>query len=203
MHPRLLAIGLLSLLPVGMLSCQSQSARYVDPKGNELIVNVDRMNIQEWDMLAGDLVQSLVTSGVLERLPNQPAGILLNPVVNTTTQEFDTDGIMKKIRTQLLKTGRVQVITTTGPGGRAEDQIASDTKAFNDIMRNKDSTTDPRTLPDATLTAKLIEDRARDGKLRQVSYVLQMSLTDVNSGRAIWEDESIRTKAGTKSSTGF
>lgn len=203
MNARFLAVGLLCALPAGLLSCQSKPAVYVDPKGNELIVNVDRMNIQDWGLLADELVQSLVTSGVLERLPNQPAGILLNPVVNNTTQEFDTDGIMKKIRIALLRTGRVQVIMTTGPGGRAEDQIAADTKNYKDFMSKKDSAPDPRTLPDATLTAKLLEDRARSGNLRQVAYVLQMTLTDVNSGRGIWEDESTKMKQGTKSSAGF
>ena len=98
MNTRLIAI--VATLPLALIGCQK--AQYVDPKGNDLVVNADRMNIQDWSLLADQAVQSMVNSGVLARLPNQPAGVLLNPVINTTTQQFDTDGIMKKIRISLL-----------------------------------------------------------------------------------------------------
>ncbi|MFN5496579.1 MAG: penicillin-binding protein activator LpoB [bacterium] len=188
-------------LPLALAACQK--AQYVDPKGNDLIVNADRMNIQDWNLLADQVVQSMVNSGVLARLPNQPAGILLNPVINTTTQQFDTDGIMKKIRISLLNTGRCEVIMTAGPGGRAEDQIAQDAQALKDFQSGKDNQVNPNNIPDATLTAKLIEDRARSGSTRQVAYVLQMSLTNTNTGRAVWEGEASVIKQGQRSSVGF
>ena len=171
--------------------------------GNDLVVNADRMNIQDWNLLADQVVQSMVNSGVLARLPNQPAGVLLNPVINTTTQQFDTDGIMKKIRISLLNTGRCEVIMTAGPGGRAEDKIAQDAQALKDFQSGKDNQVNPNNVPDATLTAKLIEDRARSGSTRQVAYVLQMSLTNTTTGRAVWEGEASVIKQGQRSSVGF
>ena len=199
MNTRLLAIA--ATLPLALLGCQK--AQYVDPKGNDLIVNADRMNIQDWNLLADQVVQSMVNSGVLARLPNQPAGVLLNPVINTTTQQFDTDGIMKKIRIALLNTGRCEVIMTAGPGGRAEDKIAQDAQALKDFQSGKDNQVNPNNVPDATLTAKLIEDRARSGGTRQVAYVLQMSLTNTTTGRAVWEGEASVIKQGNRSSVGF
>lgn len=199
MHNRFLAIA--ATLPLVLAGCQK--AEYVDPKGNDLVVNADRMNIQDWNLLADQAVQSMVNSGVLARLPNQPAGVLLNPVINTTTQQFDTDGIMKKIRIALLNTGRCEVIMTAGPGGRAEDKIAQDAQALKDFQSGKDNQVNPSNIPDATLTAKLIEDRARSGSTRQVAYVLQMSLTNTNTGRAVWEGEASVIKQGQRSSVGF
>jgi len=181
-----------------------RSAQYVDPKGNDLVVNVNRMNIQDWDKLADQVIQDMMTSGVLTRLPNQPAGVLLNPVINSTTQQFDTDGIMKKIRIALLNSGRCEIITTSGLGGRAEDQIAQSTQAYKDFKSGKDSADiNPNNLPDATLTAKLLEDRARSGNTRQIAFVLQMSLTNPATGRAIWEGEARVMKQGERSSVGF
>ncbi|MCX5651797.1 MAG: penicillin-binding protein activator LpoB [Planctomycetota bacterium] len=199
MNTRLIAI--VATLPLALVGCQK--AQYVDPKGNDLIVNADRMNIQDWNLLADQVVQSMVNSGVLARLPNQPAGVLLNPVINTTTQQFDTDGIMKKIRISLLNTGRCEVIMTAGPGGRAEDKIAQDAQALKDFQSGKDNQVNPNNVPDATLTAKLIEDRARSGSTRQVAYVLQMSLTNTTTGRAVWEGEASVIKQGQRSSVGF
>jgi len=180
-----------------------QKASYVDPKGNDLIVNADRMNVQDWGLLADQVIQSMLTSGVLERIPNQPAGVLLSPVVNTTTQQFDTDGISKKIRIGLLNSGRCEVITAAGPGGRAEDKIAQEAKLVKDFQSGKDNQVDMNTVPDVTLTAKLLEDRARSGSTRQVVYILQMSLTNTATGRAVWEGEAQIAKQGQRSSVGF
>jgi PBP1b-binding outer membrane lipoprotein LpoB len=163
-----------------LLGSGCQNAKYVDPKGNELVVNVDRMNIQDWSMLSDQVVQSMVSSGTLARLPAQPAGLLLNPVVNTTTQQFDTDAIMKKIRIALINTGRVEVIMADDLFGGAEDRIA-----------------------DITITAKLLEDRARAGSTRQVAYILQMSLTNTTTGRSVWEGEAQIVKQGERASVGF
>jgi hypothetical protein len=159
--------------------------------------------VQDWSLLADQTVQSMMTSGVLARLPNQPAGILLNPVINTTTQQFDTDAIMKKIRIALLNSGRCEVIMTGRFGGRPEDQIANDAQAYKDSQAGRDGLVNPSTVPDATLTAKLIEDRASSGSTKQVVYVLQMSMTDTTSGRAIWEGEAQIAKQGQKSAVGF
>jgi uncharacterized protein (TIGR02722 family) len=194
-------LSLAAILAVAGSGCQK--AAYVDPKGNDLIVNADRMNIQDWNLLADQVVQSLITSGALSRLPNQPAGVLLNPVINTTTQQFDTDAILKKIRIALLNSGRAEVIMTTGPGGRAEDPIAKDAQALKDFQSGRDNQVNPSNVPDATLTAKLIEDRARSGSTKQVAYVLQMSMTNTTTGRAVWEGEASVVKQGQRSSVGF
>jgi penicillin-binding protein activator len=199
MMKRILVVS--AVLPLALAACQK--AQYVDPKGNDLVVNADRMNIQDWNLLADQVVESMVNSGVLARLPNQPAGVLLNPVINTTTQQFDTDGIMKKIRISLLNTGRCEVIMTAGPGGRAEDKIAKDTQDLKDFQSGSDNVVNPNNVPDATLTAKLLEDRARSGSTRQVAYVLQMSLTNTTTGRAVWEGEASVIKQGQRSSVGF
>jgi PBP1b-binding outer membrane lipoprotein LpoB len=186
-----------------LLGSGCQNAKYVDPKGNELVVNVDRMNIQDWSMLSDQVVQSMVSSGTLARLPAQPAGLLLNPVVNTTTQQFDTDAIMKKIRISLLNTGKAEIIMTSGPGGRAEDPSAQSTADARAFASGTDNQLNEKRLPDATLTAKLLEDRSRSGSTRQVAYILQMSLTDTNRETAVWEGEAQVVKQGTKSSVGF
>lgn len=180
-----------------------EKTHYIDPKGNEMVINNDRMNIQDWSLLADQTVQKLMTSGVLTRLPKQPAGILLNPVINTTTQQFDTDGIMKKIRIALLDSGRCEVIMTAGAGGRAEDKIAQETQSLKQFQSGKDGQVNENNIPDVTLVTKLLEDRARAGNTRQVAYVLQMTLTNTTTGRAMWEGEAQVMKQGEKAGVGF
>jgi hypothetical protein len=186
-----------------LLGSGCQNAKYVDPKGNELVVNVDRMNIQDWSMLSDQVVQSMVSSGTLARLPAQPAGLLLNPVVNTTTQQFDTDAIMKKIRIALINTGRVEVIMADDLFGGAEDRIAREAQRRKDRAAGIDTDASNKNVPDITITAKLLEDRARAGSTRQVAYILQMSLTNTTTGRSVWEGEAQIVKQGERASVGF
>ncbi|MFZ9879953.1 MAG: penicillin-binding protein activator LpoB [Phycisphaerales bacterium] len=196
-------IAMLSLVAASFAATACQKAQYVDPKGNDLIVSPDRMNIQDWSMLADQVVQSMVTSGVLDRLPTKPAGLLLNPVINTTTQQFDTDGIVKKIRISLLNTGKVEVIMADDLFGGAEDRIAREAQRRKDRAAGVDTDASNKNVPDITITAKLLEDRARAGSMRQVAYVLQMSLTNTSTGRAVWEGEAQIVKQGEKASIGF
>ncbi|MCE2881258.1 MAG: penicillin-binding protein activator LpoB [Planctomycetaceae bacterium] len=196
-------IAMLSLVAASFAATACQKTQYVDPKGNDLIVNPDRMNIQDWSMLADQVVQSMVTSGVLDRLPTKPAGLLLNPVINTTTQQFDTDGIVKKIRISLLNTGKVEVIMADDLFGGAEDRIAREAQRRKDRAAGVDTDASNKNVPDITITAKLLEDRARAGSMRQVAYVLQMSLTNTSTGRAVWEGEAQIVKQGEKASIGF
>lgn len=154
-------------------------------------------------MLSDQVVQSMVSSGVLSRLPNQPAGMLLNPCVNTTTQQFDTDAIIKKIRIALMNTGRVEVIMADDMFGGAEDRIAREAQRRKDKAAGIDTDASNKNVPDVTVTAKLLEDRTRAGSTRQVAYILQMTLTNTATGRAVWEGEAQVVKQGERSSVGF
>ena len=177
-------------------------ATYKDSRGNDLVVSLDKVNVQDFNQAADKLVQSMATSGVLANAPRKPAVLGISRVVNDTSDQFDTDQLLKRIRVALLQTGKVQVSTTVGLGGRAEDPMAKGTKDMNDFVSGKGSAV-PDNLPDYTLTAKILENRASAGSTKQVTYTFQMSLTDVRSGNAVWEGNEEITKQGSKSSLGF
>ena len=92
------------------------------------------------------------------------------------------------------------IASTMGLGGAAEDPLAKDAGEMATMMAGKKQTT---TLPYYTLSGKLLEDRARAGNVRQVTYTFQLSLTTVKDGLAVWEDEKQITKQGKRPSVGF
>lgn len=190
----LFAIGLLILS-----GCATTNATYIDSAGTDTIVSVDQINIQDWTLAAEEMIASLLSSGVLERAPEQPAVLVISRVVNDTTEQVDTDLLTKKIRVALSQSGKVVTTTTMGYGG-AEDPMAkglADKRAFMD----EDAPKAPD--PYFSLSGKLLENRARAGNTRQVSYVFQLSLTETNTGLAMWEDEKTITKQGKKASVGW
>jgi uncharacterized protein (TIGR02722 family) len=176
------------------------SARYVDSGGPETIVSLNQINIQDWMNAADQMVNSLLDSGVLERSEQQPAILGISRIVNDTQQRVDMDALTKKIRVALNRTGKVQTTTTMGLGGKAEDPLAQSAAQYAAYMNDQKTQT---LIPTYSLSGKLLEDRVSAGKDRQVTYTFQLSLTEIATGLAIWEDEVMISKAGRKPSVGW
>jgi PBP1b-binding outer membrane lipoprotein LpoB len=120
--------------------------------------------------------------------------------VNNTQQQVDTDSLTKKIRVALNQSGKVITTTTLGLGGKVEDPLAKESAEMAAMMAGQKQVT---RLPYYTLSGKVLEDRAQAGKVKQVTYTFQLSLTTVKDGLAVWEEEKQITKQGTRSSVGW
>ncbi len=181
----------------------SQNAKYVDPKGPNLINNVGQINIQDFALAADTMVQSLINdvinAGKLESgAVGKPALMAVSQIVNSTGTQLDLNLLTKKIRIGLLKTQQIQT-TTVGNFGGAEDPLAAEEKQRREFF---DKNQRPRPS-DYTLSGRIIEDKTSAGRLKQSSFVFQLSLTKSGEGIAVWEDEKTITKQGTRSSVGF
>ena len=184
----LLALSAAALL--GLAGC-STNAHYVDPAGSRAVTEVGRINVQDFanaaDTMVNSLIDSLISKDKLKSAaPGEPALMAISRIQNSTGQQFDTDQLVKKIRIQLLKTGKVQTSTAVNLG-ESEDPLAAQGKAR---------------AADYTLSGKIIEDRAQAGKLRQASFIFQLSLS-TRAGVAVWEEEKTIIKQGTRPSVGF
>ena len=184
-----------------LAGCASSKAGYIDPRGTETIVSLNQINIQDWNNAADQLVASLLDSGALERAPQQPAVLAISRIINNTQQHIDISSLTKKIRVGLSKTGKVMTTTTMGIGGRVEDPLAKDAADYAAFMNDQPAPV--AQMPDFSLSGKLLENKVTSGKDRQITFSFQMSLTQVSSGLAVWEDEVQITKAGRKSSVGW
>lgn len=189
----LLALSVGTLL--GLAGC-STDAHYVDPASSRPVTEVGRINVQDFASAADTMVNSLIDSLIGQdklksAAPGEPALLAISRIQNSTGQQFDTDQLVKKIRIQLLKTGKVQTSTTMNLG-EAEDPLAKEQQARQEQAR----------LPDYTLSGKILEDRAQSGKLRQSAFIFQLSLSS-RAGVAIWEEEKTIIKQGSRPSVGF
>jgi penicillin-binding protein activator len=194
-----LAAGALTALLAG---CASQ-ARHVDSSSGRTLLNVGKINMQDWNMAAEAMINSLVTDvvdkGKLESAdgPGRPSILAISRIVNNTGQQIDTDLLVKQIRVQLNKTGKVLTSTTLGLGG-PEDPLAAESQKQREAVAGQAIAR----RPDYTLSGKIIEDRSQVGSVRESTYSFQLSLTS-RDGLAIWEDLKNITKQGKKSSATF
>lgn len=165
--------------------------------------DVMELEYRDWTKTAENMTKSMMKSGAFTRVKNPV--IAMGPIKNDTMQRFDTDILTKKIRTTLLNSGRAQVTTSFENGGVAEDGT---TYAVRDVRNNPEydqSTVVERgtlVAPNMSLSGKMLQ---RNLKLKsgwfssvdtRVEYYLQMTLTDVKTGLALWEDEQPIIKEG-------
>ena len=185
----------LSLLSAGLLAlagCNTGGdARYVDSQGPRTIVSVDEINIQDWSSAADQMINSLLTSGILNRSPEQPAIMAVSVIVNDTRRHVDTDLLTKQIRVALNRSGKAITTTTIDVLGPAEDPLAAK-------VSDKRAPT-----PYFSLSGKIIEVNAQAGDTKQVTYVFQLSMTEIPTGLAVWEDQVEITKQGSRAAIGW
>ncbi|MEM0965976.1 MAG: penicillin-binding protein activator LpoB [Verrucomicrobiota bacterium] len=176
-------------------------ARYVDPTGPNTIVTVNEIDIQDWANAADQMVQNLLASGVLDRSAQQPAVLAISRIVNNTSQQVDTNLLTKQIRVALNQSGKAVTTTTVGLGGTAEDPLAKDQAAYESFRSGGDGS--PAVQPGYSLSGRLIETRATAGSVQQMTFTFQLSLTEIATGLAVWEDQVDITKQGRRPRVGW
>ena len=189
-----------ALLPVALLISGCETApetRTVDSKGPESL-NTSAINPQDWANAADQLVQSLFTSGALEKAPAQPAILAVDRVINNTTLSIDTDLLIKKIRVALTQSGKVAVTNTMGLGERAV--VASEAAEMDEMVTGKKA---KLKAPHYTLYGKLIQQTDRAKSVTQNTYTFQMSLIEVKSGLTVWEEEREIAKQTKRATVGW
>jgi penicillin-binding protein activator len=159
----------------------------VDPNDpNSGALTTGAIDPQDWNNAGASMVQSLLNSGCLDNAPHKPAILVISRIKNETSYVVDTDLLTKNIRIALLQTGKIQVSTTAGLGGNAEDPYAQQKAQEQQFLSNGQA---PQQQQDYTLSGKIIEQYTRVDDQRQHTYTFQLSLTDLRSGTAVWEDQ--------------
>ncbi len=88
------------------------NAHYIKTGGQESVVTVGQINIQDFMTAADQATSDLLGSGVLNRVTNPPAVLAISRIVNNTSEQIDTDLLIKKIRVALLQSGKAVTTTT-------------------------------------------------------------------------------------------
>jgi uncharacterized protein (TIGR02722 family) len=161
--------------------------------------DVMELEYRDWEKAAGNMTDSMLKSNALVGV-KKPVIAIAN-IKNDTMQRFDTDILVKKIRTTILKSGRAQIATNfTG-----EDTTSNTVRATRGHAEYDQSTfASAGTLiaPNMSLSGKMIQ---RNLKLQsgwfsstdtRVEYYLQLTLTDLKTGLSVWEDEQPIVKEG-------
>lgn len=181
------------LVALALAGCGTPAV-YVDPNAGSGVVSVDAINVQDFALAADGMLQSLYDSPAFAGIKARDGGapvLLVGRIRNNTADNFDTDLLVKKLTVSITRSGKARVAKAIGITAD-EDAVAAEARKGS-----------PALSPDYTLSGKIIESRAKAGKIRQSTFTFQLSLTEVKTGLSVWEEEKAVTKQGSKNAVGF
>lgn len=178
-------------LLASLAGCATPAVEMVDTRNDqgESVVGLD---YRDFEKAASDAIQSMLASGSV----NNPKGgryvLTISRIKNDTMQRIDTDQLVKKIRVELLNSGKVAVTTALSVNG-PEDSATADMRELRGNAMVKQSTVkgDGKVIaPDLSLSGKILQRNVpMSGGRTQIEYYFQLTLTDIESGLGLWENE--------------
>jgi uncharacterized protein (TIGR02722 family) len=165
------------------------------------------LDYRDFQAVAQNMINSLIESGSVSKPGGGRYVMVISRIINDTMQHIDTDQLIKKIRVALLRSGKVVITTAVGANG-PEDKMAMKTRKnlrgnaeFNQKTVAKKG---QMVAPDLSLSGKIIQKNITiNSDTQRVEYYFQMTLTDINTGLAFWEDERVIGKQGSNKSVAW
>jgi len=183
-------------------SCASYSVSRVDSSQFRASMGLDPQDVKETAAL---MAESLLADNILKRkgAGGRSVVAISNFRNNTSLYDFDPNLIYNPIRVTLNKSGVAYAYVKN-----SDDSFVSGNRArVNTFNEEADFLGDARTSsgpsPQYSLTLQLIENATFVGNRSQKAYQIHMTLNQIGSGLAIWEDIKDINKLGRRASIGF
>ena len=199
---RLLTYTVLCASLLAFTSCASYSVSRVDSSQFRSSMGLDPQDVKETAAL---MAESLLADNILKRkgAGGRSVVAISNFRNNTSLYDFDPNLIYNPIRVTLNKSGVAYAYVKN-----SDDSFVSGNRArVNTFNEEADFLGDARTSsgpsPQYSLTLQLIENATFVGNRSQKAYQIHMTLNQIGSGLAIWEDIKDINKLGRRASIGF
>jgi len=198
-------ITISALLAAGLMSGCADKTERID-MNNDKGAQVMGLDYRDFDEAASKAIQSMLKSGALDKKSGDRYVLAISRITNDTMQHIDTDQLIKKIRVELLRSGKVVVTTAVSANG-AEDKMSKQARELrNDDEFNQNTVQKKGTLiaPEMSLSGKILQRNvAMDDGKQQVEYYFMLSLTEIKTGLAWWEGETVIGKRGSGKSVSW
>lgn len=164
------------------------------------------LEYRDFEHAAMEAVESMLKSGQLDHPEGARYIMAVSRVTNDTMQRIDTDQLIRKIRIELLQSGKVVTTSAVSAEGVQDELIDEVRRLRGSEEFREDTQVEKGTLisPDYGLSGKIMQRNIRrDARTQQVEYYFQLVLTDLRDGLAVWEHETPIIKRGSSSSVAW
>jgi len=162
------------------------------------------LDYRDFNEAASDAIESMLKSPALHKNDGSRYVLVISDVKNDTMQHIDTDQLIKKIRIELLNSGKVYVTTALGSSQDKMNKKARELRKNVEFDSSSVQIEGTLQAPDMSLSGKILQRNIKmsDDK-QQVEYYFMLTLTDLSNGFAVWEGESIIGKRGSNKSVAW
>jgi uncharacterized protein (TIGR02722 family) len=179
-------------------ACAAQSTQMLDPRADRSGYGMG-LDARDFTSAAQDSVQKMLDSCALDHRSGGRYVVAISRITNDTMQRIDTDELVKKIRVQILNSGKAVVTTAIG-AGPVEDDMTMRVHQLRNSQEFSHANLARRgemVAPELSLSGKLLQHNSLVDRGQRVDYSFQLALTDLHTGLAIWENETPISKLGT------
>lgn len=197
-------IGISTLVLLSAVGCQTRTTNIDmnDDQGRAVM----GLDYRDFRAAGTEAVQDMLLSGAVEKTGGGRYVLAVSRIINDTMQKIDTDQLVKQIRVELARSGKVVVTTAVGANG-PEDALAlqvRELRGSEEFNQNTVVAKGQMIAPELSLSGKIIQRNIPISKSKQrVEYYFQLSLTDIATGLAFWEGETVLGKQGSRKSVAW
>lgn len=195
---KLLLLLLVALMAATTGCGKRNAATMIDPN-NDTNARIMGLGYRDFEQAASTAVNEMLSSGAVSKPGGGRYVMVVSRVINDTMQNIDTDQLIKKIRIDLLRSGKVVTTTAIGINGAEDPMVAAARKLRKSQEVNQKNVARKGQIvaPDLSLSGKIIQRNHRiDSGTDQIEYYFMLTLTEINTGLAFWEGETPIIKRG-------
>lgn len=186
-----------ALLVLGLAQAK-KSLYYITDSKDFSTIGIDRHDIEA---VVEKTTRKLLESSFIRELQGQRV-LAIADLRNLTEEDIDVEFLSRKITRTLRKSKKFTLTNAIAGSGSSTDNLLTDSRKLTKDKRfNQYTTQEDGTLlaPDLSLSGKIIQRTKSVGDKVRVDYDFLFVLTDLKSGRVVWDDEENIAKAIDKS----
>jgi penicillin-binding protein activator len=200
-----LTVNIIGIIIIFLMLSSCTTTQNID-MNNDSGDAVMGLDYRDFEHAATQALYSMLQSPALTKPGGGRYVLAVSRVRNDTMQRIDTNQLIKKIRVQLLESGKVIVTTAVGIDG-PEDSMSMQVRQLCESDEFNQSTVSAKgqmIAPELSLSGKIIQRNVSVSRwVQQVEYYFHLTLTDINTGLAIWEGETVIGKRGSNQSVSW
>lgn len=170
-----------------------KNASYVEDSSAYVSFGID---IHDIDKVIESNAASLLDSQYARTLQGKRL-LAIADIANETSEAIDIELMARKLARALRKSGKFTLTNAiAGSGAKADRFIKDSRKLTKDPTYNQYTTHEQDTLqaPDLSLSGKITQRSKKIGEVVRFDYVFLLTLSDIKTGRVVWDHEEIISK---------
>ena len=180
-------------------ACSDKAARYVNDSSDYTSFGIDLHDI---DSVIANNTKSLLQSGYVKEMKSKKL-LAISNIINQTHEDIDMEFVSRKFVRSIRQSNKFTLTNAiAGSGATTEQMIAQSRDLSNNPMYNQRTTQENGTLeaPELALSGRIIERKKTIDKIQRVDYMFLFVLTDLKSGKVLWDNEEIISKVTSNTS---